>query len=87
MGRLQDDDSTSELMQRYLYKRFTYVRPLREETGRSEGSSEIFSMNCSCESRIGNHPLNMESGIISAGVESSGATDRRYSAPIWILYL
>lgn len=36
-------------------------------------------MNGSCESGLGNHPLNMESGLIFAGVEFSSATDRKFS--------
>lgn len=78
MGRLQDGDLTSELMQRCLYRRFTSVS-LGEEKERCEGSNEILSMNSSCESGLGRHPLNMESGLIFFRVEFPDATDRRFS--------
>ena len=77
-GVFREGDLTSVLVQRCLYRRFTSVS-LREETERCEGSNEILSMNSSCESGLGRHPLNMETGLIFVRVEISGATDRRFS--------
>lgn len=48
MERLQLGASTSEPMQRWLYRRFASVS-IWEETGRFEGSNEIHSTNGSCE--------------------------------------